>query len=107
MHFVDIKAIIKHIKKNISCPDCHRKFPDAGIHLLAIVNEELKFHLKCPFCQTMLEAEISIIDNNRKTQKLNTNDTKVESIKTEDVKEIHKFLEQFDGDFETLFFKQQ
>ncbi|HRY91207.1 MAG TPA: hypothetical protein P5229_02595 [Candidatus Gracilibacteria bacterium] len=103
MNYIDLKAIIKHLKKNLPCGQCGKKFPDEGINLISALNDETLFHFKCPFCQNQLIAQVSIVEQDRKAQKLNVKTKKAESLSPNDVLDIHNFLDQFDGDFKTLF----
>lgn len=103
MNYIDFKEIIKHLKRNLPCSSCQKKFPDEAIHLISSLNDDLLFHFKCPYCQNQLVAQVSILEQDRKSQKLNVTTKKADSVKTDDVLDIHDFLNRFDGDFIKLF----
>jgi hypothetical protein len=103
MNQIDFKQIIKHLKKNLPCSTCNKKFCDDSIHLVSSFNDDLLFHFYCPFCKNQMVAEVSIIEQTRTTSKLNINAKNGGIISPDDVLDIHNFLNRFDGDFIKLF----
>lgn len=107
MNYIDFKQIMRHLKKNLPCSTCGKKFPDEGINLISSLNNSLLFHFTCPQCKNELVAEVSIIEQTQAVNRLNINTKPAESIKPNDVLDIHDFLNSFDGDFIKLFSNRQ
>jgi len=103
MNYIDFKQIMKHLKKNLPCSTCGKKFTDEGISLISSLNNALLFHFTCAGCKNELIAEVSIIEQTQSVNRLNINTKKADAVKPNDVLDIHNFLNNFDGDFIRLF----
>ncbi len=107
MNYIDFKQIMKHLKKNLPCSTCGKKFIDEGINLISSLNNSLLFHFTCAECKNELVAEVSIVEQTQTVNRLNINTKKGGMVNPNDVLDIHNFLDSFDGDFKTLFSRQQ
>ena len=107
MNYIDFKQIMKHLKKNLPCGTCGKKYTDEGINLISSLNNALLFHFTCAHCKNEVVAEVSIIEQTQAANRLNISTKKAGIVNPDDVLDIHNFLNNFDGDFKRLFSSQK
>ena len=92
----DIENIVKRIQGNLTCPICRRHFAPGEIKLKAIMDNVLIFNITCranhPELQTL---HIVMMPKSRENQ-IDNNLV---------IKNIHKQIDNFDGDFIKLWKK--
>lgn len=103
MTYNELKSIIKHLKKEVPCNSCDKKFDDNSIKVLSSYNSDAIFHFDCPHCKNQLIIHVSVLEQNEKESKINISAHKPENISKNDILDIHNFLSQFNGDFKKLF----
>lgn len=95
MNYEDLKELIRHLKKITKCSDCNGQFLDRDVAILATLPLEAIFQLNCKKCGNTMLVNIGI-RHEREHRSI---------ITQEDIKEMHAFLNNFNGDFKTLFNK--
>ena len=90
----NIQKIIKSIQQNISCPICKRKFLVGEIKVKGILDNVLVFSVQCQNGHATIQTLHIVLTNSRKTQIQNIN-----------IENIHKQIDNFDGDFIKLWKK--
>lgn len=103
MSYAELKEIIKHLKKVMPCNNCKKKFMNEDMRVLSTFNNEALFHFRCHTCANQLMVHVSVVEQNEKVNKLNIQTQNPGSISPNDILDIHNFLNQFNGDFKTLF----
>lgn len=105
MNYSELKEIIKHIKKVIPCGNCRKKFNDDDIHVLSTFQNDALFYFHCHFCNNQLVVHVSIVEQGKKNNKINIQAQSAPKISTNEILDLHNFLNKFNGDFKELFLK--
>ena len=122
MNYNDLNHIVKHIKKEVSCSECSKKYLYDDIEVLSTYMEQALIVLNCFHCKNEFIFHVSIMERKNKkgitkeieiTKQNSINVTEQElqqyrsgglsQISSNDVINIHQFLDNFDGDFKKLF----
>lgn len=107
MNLNDLTTIIRHVRKNSSCPHCERKYNSQDISILASTQNECLLELKCHYCKkTALTDIVTTMKGQVKSTENNVpliNQVIKDGITDNDILDVKNFLENFDGDFKKLF----
>lgn len=121
MNFSELQQIVKYLRKTLPCSHCQSSYDNEGIEVLSTFDDQGLFNLNCPKCKHQLLVHITISDEeknlsdpekaNQQTirahRSINDKDITasfpVNQISTNDVIDMHTFLNQFNGDFKKLF----
>lgn len=116
--FNQLRAIIKNIKTNVTCPACDENFSNDDISVVSSARDKCAIVAQCRTCGTPIlitinihrkkgedSAEIMIHDENSLSDEERAQlETVAENvISSEDVCAVHDFLQDFGGDFQNLF----
>lgn len=93
MNFEDLKELIEHIKAKVPCSNCDYHYIDEDISVIVTLPLEGIFSLNCNKCGATTLANVGIA----------TETTHRTIVTKKDVSEMHEFLENFNGDFKSLF----
>jgi len=93
MEYIDLKELIKHVKSNVKCPGCGKRFTDKDISIGAVMDTEAIFQLACSKCEQLMIVNVSIKNPFESGNVITVND----------VIDMHNFLDKFNGDFKKLF----
>lgn len=125
MNFSELNQIVRFLRKTLPCSSCKTSYLNDSIEVLSTFDDQGLFNLTCPSCQTQLLVHITISDDERNLSEpkksgkqsirahrsLNEKDITTQihdaHISTDDVINMHTFLNQFDGNFKELFSKRQ
>jgi transcription initiation factor IIE alpha subunit len=126
MNFNELSQIIRYLKKTLPCANCTNGYKGESIEVLSTFDDQGLFSLKCPKCQNQLLVHITISDEERNMSEPKSKGTQLirahraiadkdieaqtldgTNISTDDVINMHFFLNQFNGDFKKLFSKQK
>ena len=101
-----IRELIKNLQIIMRCPKCGKKYNLEEIFLKSYVGSTYFLQLNCSNCRTSVYASISITGNLEKILKnINRREKispKKQKITTDDIIEMHQFLEKFEGDFANI-----
>jgi len=107
MLFRELKNLLKQLIDETSCPHCEGKYKEEDIVIIGSLKDEVYLHVGCENCNShiLVNAVINRITKNRKHKglKIRNLGRNISPITTNEVIEIHQFLDTFDGDFKTLF----
>lgn len=107
MNFHDLRIIVAQLKKNISCPKCKNGFQDEDIELVGSLGDEHTFFFAtCADCDVETVVNVSLqMDESETLPNLARLGTapRGNSISTNEVLDMHNFLKDFSGDFNSLF----
>jgi hypothetical protein len=103
MDFNELKEVIKYLKKELPCNTCNKKFTNKDISVLSCYNHDAVLHFNCTQCGNQLIVHAGLEEETTTTTKLNVHAKSATNITKNDVIDIHNFLNQFNGDFKTLF----
>jgi len=108
MNFFELELIIKHVRKNTTCPHCDKRYNIKDISVLASTKQECLLELKCQYCKKTALTDIVSSPTPREKGKIRTdvpliNQMIKNGITDNDILDIKNFLGSFDGDFKTLF----
>lgn len=103
MNYHNLRAIIRQIKKLITCPDCESNFTNKDINIKKSEDNDMELHIKCSKCGKKINANMSI---SVETVKLNST-REHRSIKSFNKNKISKdeyldfqnFINNFEGNF--------
>lgn len=106
MNIQELRIIVGQIKQNVSCPKCKHNYNDEDLNLIGSLNEDSTFfHAFCSKCPAEAVINVSVnvdtLDNPSWPESIEAPLT--HSIELNEVLDMHNFLDQFDGDFNTLF----
>lgn len=111
MNSYQLQELIKNIQSMMRCPSCGSSYGADTIHFLGQLDMAALIQLDCGQCGLPVMATIIVSDKNQATQTkllsdMSSDDLKHASkdpISTDNVVDVHRFLKEFDGDFEQLF----
>jgi transcription initiation factor IIE alpha subunit len=121
MNFNDLQQIVKHLKKTLTCSQCNKPFINDDIEVISSYEEQALFHANCFHCHNQLLVHVTMSDKikgknpslKKKTAKTKNQLSEREHlgirsrsksiISTNDVIDMHTFLNKFNGDFKKLF----
>ena len=115
--FNQLRAIIKNIKTNVTCPACDENFSNDNIAVVSSARNKCAIVAQCRTCATPIlitinihrkqgedSAEIMVHDESSlPAEDLGVMTAAEEMINSEDVGAVHNFLQDFSGDFQKLF----
>lgn len=93
MDFENLKEVVRHLKKTLPCKNCNKIYRYKDISIVVATPIEGIFALKCNKCGVVTLAEVGI-NPLREHRSI---------VSKHDINEMHEFLENFNGDFKTLF----
>ncbi|MBT3704475.1 hypothetical protein HOG17_01710 [Candidatus Peregrinibacteria bacterium] len=102
MNFFELELIIKHVRKNNTCPHCDKRYNIKDISVLASTQQECLLELKCQYCKKTALTDIIASSKAPKDVPL-INQMIKNGITDNDILDVKNFLESFDGDFKKLF----
>ena len=94
MNHQELYKLLLTVQKNVKCPQCGKGYDLSLIEIRGIVDSIVFLELSCKGHMPLL-ATVSL---SKKPQ-----ETKREKVTSDDLIEIHKKLNNFNGDFEKLF----
>jgi hypothetical protein len=113
MNLNDLTEVIRHIRREMVCPSCQKKYNIQNIHILASSKTECLIEMYCKYCKKTMLTDIvatpkgpngKIAPEDRPKQEVPLiNQVLTNGISHNDVLDVHNFLENFDGDFKELF----
>lgn len=125
MNFSELQQIIKYLRKTLPCSNCQTSYTNESIEVLSTFDDQGLFNLCCHKCSNQLLVHITISDDEKHlsepkkgnkqtirahralTEKDITASFPGHQISTDDVIDMHTFLNNFNGDFKRLFSNQQ
>jgi len=109
MNLNELVSIIKHVRKNSSCPNCKKRYNTQNISILASTKFECLLELKCPYCKKTALTDIVATPKKgpEAFEALNNipliNRVIRDGVTNNDILDVKNFLDDFDGNFEKLF----
>lgn len=113
MNFKDLSIIVHQIKKNIPCPKCQESYSEEDITFIGSLWDEFTFfHAHCFQCEAESIINVNLQMDHQKmvlpkekepSKKRLGNAPRKGKVSTNDILDVHNFLQNFDGDFENLF----
>lgn len=103
MNYIDLKEVIKHLKKVLPCSTCEKKFTSRDFYLLSTFQNEGLFHLHCHNCHNELLVHVAISYEKKKNSVFNIQTRPHGRISANEVLDMHNFLNKFNGDFKAIF----
>jgi hypothetical protein len=79
------------------CPKCHRPFEESHVQVLGQMGETWLFSLHCQHCHTLAVVGLALSTGEESPV------AEGAPLTPDDLQEMHLFLEDFDGDFRSLF----
>ncbi len=102
MRYLELKSIIRHIKKNMPCQGCGRCFKEKDINIMALFQESVFLELACPECSLRTVVQISLLqDGDEISYRQHKLDAK-DPISHDEILDMHNFLKDFKGDFKSI-----
>ncbi len=114
MNFSELQQIVKHLKKEIACHTCKKKFANENMQVISTYQNEALLQMNCFHCSNQLLVHVAIV--NQQQEKGSLKDTNIKTsteqapeyayhgeISKNEILDMHNFLNQFNGDFKELF----
>ena len=108
MNFNSLRAIIKNIRNQVSCPHCENSYSNEDLSVVSAIDNRCVLLAQCNHCATPILITAAINDNRGGqgsiiTEKQQLEDMREEDfVSTDDVIKIHKVLKDFKGDLNDL-----
>lgn len=108
MNITDLMEVIRHVRKNMRCPHCNKRYNTQDISILASTKLECLLELRCQYCKKAVLTDL-VATPKDPTKRNDTPEVPLinqlikNGITTNDVLDTKIFLERFDGDFKKLF----
>ena len=101
MFFEQLRNLLRQLINDNRCPNCKSKYTENDINIIGSLQNEVFMNATCNKCHsnTLINAVLGGYRKIRKHQGLGDTNP----ITSNEVIEIHQFLENFDGDFKKLF----
>jgi hypothetical protein len=105
MNFSELQQIIKHLKKEVPCHACQKKFGNRGMQVISTFQNEALLQMDCFNCTNRLLVHVAIINQQQEkgTLKPQAEFTFHSEISKNEILDMHNFLNKFNGDFKELF----
>lgn len=111
MNFSELQQIIKHLKKEVTCHACQKKFGNRGMQVISTFQNEALLQMDCFNCTNQLLVHVAIINQQQEKGTLKTPDNQEQKaeitfhseISKNEILDMHNFLNKFNGDFKELF----
>lgn len=110
MNSYQLQELIKNIQAMMRCPSCGANYDSDHIHFLGQLDLAALIQLDCQGCGLPVMATIVVSEKGAQPKVLSdmSKEDLVERGKTEPigndyVLDVHKFLKEFDGNFEKMF----
>jgi hypothetical protein len=125
MNFSELQQIIRYLRKTLPCSQCQASYDNESIEVLSTFDDQGLFNLNCQKCHHQLLVHITISDDEKNlsdpkktgkqtirahrsiTEKDITASFPGNQISSNDVIDMHTFLNKFNGDFKKLFSNKQ
>jgi len=126
MNFNELQQIIRHLKKTVSCSECNKKYIHEDFEILSTFQDQALLFLNCFHCKNQLLVHVTIMDKKDGKGKGKKGDknqhsnhaplsekdlqifrSKGKHVTTNEIIDLHVFLNQFNGDFKELFEKSK
>lgn len=109
MNFNSLRAIIKNIRNQVSCPHCENSYSNEDLSVVSAIDNRCVLLAQCNHCSTPILITAAINEGQEGeggaivTDKQRLEDIREEDfISTDDVIKIHKILKDFKGDLSDL-----
>ena len=111
MNFNALRAIIKNIRSQVTCPHCNNTYSNEDLSVVSAIDNRCVLLAQCESCHTpiLITAAInenpkngapeSIITEKRRLEELREEDI----VSSDDVIKIHQLLKDHKGDLSDLF----
>jgi len=104
MKYIELKNIIRHVKKNIPCQECTYTFKEKDITIIGIIQDTVFLDITCPGCKSHTIVNVNLLQNGKGVSYKHKVGTK-EPISKNEVLDMHNFLKTFKGDICTYLKK--
>lgn len=110
MNSYQLQELIKNIQTMMRCPSCGATYGSDRIHFLGQLDMAALIQLDCQSCELPVMATIIVSDKHDGAPKIASDITEGEldltsgePVATDHVVDMHQFLQEFDGDFQSVF----
>jgi hypothetical protein len=126
MNFSELSQVVRYLRKTLPCSGCQATYEGESIEVLSTFDDQGLFNLHCPHCHNQILVHITISDEERNLSEPKSKGKQIirahraitekeidkqllegANISTDDIINMHFFLNQFNGDFKQLFSKQK
>lgn len=108
MLFSDLMLVISTLQNKFPCPKCKKKFNAEDISIAATLELELLALVRCTKCVNESIVHATLMAPKQRTTRLRTSTEKIPHFKhhsttADEILDMHNFLKNFNGDFNSLF----
>jgi len=96
----EIEQLIRYLVAHLKCVACHHQYSIADFEVVEKGGKMLVFLMTCQHCQTqgLLMAFVQEQETEPRTVRRTEEEDELEPISSDDVLDMHRFLEGFEGD---------
>ncbi len=124
MNFSELSQIVRYLRKTLPCANCKSNYEAPNIEVLSTFDDQGLFSLECPGCHNQVLVHITVSDEERNLSEPKSPGKQIirahrsitekeidkhllqgAQISSNDIIDMHLFLNQFNGDFKQLFSK--
>ncbi len=100
----EIESLIRYLAARLECAVCHHQYEPDDFELLNKEANSLMFFITCHHCYTQGFMVVFIQEQWPELEEIDQaeEESEREPITADDVLDMHRFLENFEGDFITL-----
>lgn len=108
------RAIVRALRQMVRCPHCSGTFSESDIEMVSNYGPFYAVKMSCGKCGLRVVASLTQIENNKKigmsaqksfSKQISNVFSKIseQEISADDMIGLHQFLDDFDGNFKSLF----
>lgn len=105
MNYADLQVVIKEVCGKTNCPGCKQSYDSEDIHIVGTTRNEGIFMAKCTKCETNVVINVSVTRKSESNIKPHKRDWKPNLVSSDEVLDMHNFLDSYEGDIASLFAK--
>ncbi len=103
MNLFELKIVLQQLRRDLKCPYCTAEYSERKIQILGTNQVYGMFLAECQECTHRIIITVSVARKHRRISSRPYNYWKVgESVSTDEVLDMHNFLNNFDGDLTSL-----
>ena len=103
MNLFELRIVLKQLKQDLKCPQCEAEYNERKIEILSTTHESGLFMAKCKECNESMMINVYIERKHRRISARHKNLWKIGAgISADEVLDMHNFLSNFNGDFNSL-----
>ncbi|MDP4008733.1 MAG: hypothetical protein Q8P68_06095 [Candidatus Peregrinibacteria bacterium] len=103
MNLFELKIVLRQLRQDLKCPSCEAMYAERKIEIVGTTHETGLFVANCKECSESIIINVHIERKHRRISARNKNYWKMgDSISSDEVLDMHNFLQNFNGNIDSL-----